>query len=75
MQDCFCMQASCKELFQDLLDKLSTSEYVWPPPKEMPQELYSNFTLNGRVQVTSDSNHISIFKTCSSPGCNKLGCA
>lgn len=45
------MQASCKDLFEELLDKLSSSEYVWPPPKEMPQELYSNFTLNGRVQV------------------------
>lgn len=49
----FVLQASCKELFQDLLQKLSTSEYVWPPPKEMPQELYSNYTLNGRVQVRS----------------------
>lgn len=46
-------KASCKELFQDLLQKLSTSEYVWPPPKEMPQELYSNYTLNGRVQVSN----------------------
>ena len=46
------MQATCKELFQDLLDKLSTSEYVWPPPKEMPSELVHNYTLNGRVQVS-----------------------
>jgi hypothetical protein len=45
-------KASCKDMFQDLLHKLSTSDYVWPPPKEMPRELISNFTLGGRIQVS-----------------------
>lgn len=45
------LQASCKELFEDLLDKLETATFLWPPPKEMPEELMSEFTLDGRVQA------------------------
>jgi len=45
-------KASCKDMFEDLLHKLNTYSYVWPPPKEMPHNLVSNFTLDGRIQVS-----------------------
>ena len=45
------LQRTCKEMFEDLLGKLDTSKYVWPPPKEIPTELYNEYSLDGRVQA------------------------
>ena len=38
-------------MFEDLLHKLNTYTYVWPPPRTMPKDMMSNYTLNGRIQV------------------------